>query len=53
MVEMRNACEILVRKPTEKRLLGRPMHRWNDNRKVELKEIGCHSVHTVMNIQIP
>jgi hypothetical protein len=29
-----------VRKPEEKRLLGRPTHRWVDNIKMDLREIG-------------
>jgi hypothetical protein len=35
---MRNAY-ILIRKPEEKRPLGRPMSRWVDNIKIDLKEI--------------
>jgi hypothetical protein len=31
MREKRNAYKILVGKPEEKRLLGRPRHRWVDN----------------------
>ena len=27
--------------PEEKRLLGRPRHRWEDNIKLELQEVGC------------
>jgi hypothetical protein len=32
--------EILVRKPDEKRPLGKPMRRCEDNIKMNLKEIG-------------
>jgi hypothetical protein len=32
---------VLVEKPEEKRLLGRPSHRWEDNIKMDLKEVGC------------
>jgi hypothetical protein len=28
-------------KPEEKRLLGRPRHRWEDNIKMNLQEVGC------------
>jgi hypothetical protein len=38
--EKRNAYRLLVRKPEGKRLLGRPKHRWVDNIKMDLKEIG-------------
>jgi hypothetical protein len=36
----KNACMILVGKPEGKRLLGRPRHRWVDNIKMTLREIG-------------
>jgi hypothetical protein len=39
MGEMRNAYNILVGKPEGKRSPGRPRHRWEDNIKVNLKEI--------------
>jgi hypothetical protein len=32
---------VLVGKPEEKRPLGRPRHRWEDNIKVDLQEVGC------------
>jgi hypothetical protein len=28
-------------KPEGKRPLARPMHRWEDNVKIDLKEMGC------------
>jgi len=31
---------VLVGKPEEKRLLGRPRHRWEDNIKMDLQEVG-------------
>jgi len=31
----------LVGKPEEKRPLGRPRHRWEDNIKMDLQEVGC------------
>jgi hypothetical protein len=40
MGEERNAYRILVRKPEEKRPLGRPRRRWVDNIKINLRGIG-------------
>jgi len=59
----------LIRKPEEKRLFGRPGHRWEDNIRMNLREIRWEDgewvrltqgrdlwwalVNTVMNLQIP
>jgi hypothetical protein len=32
---------VLVGKPEGKRPLGRPRHRWDDNIKMDLQEVGC------------
>jgi hypothetical protein len=40
MGEKRNVYRLLVRKPEGKRPLGRPIHRWIDNIKMDLSEIG-------------
>jgi hypothetical protein len=32
---------VLVRKPEGKRPLWRPRHRWEDNIKMDLQEVGC------------
>jgi hypothetical protein len=37
---MRNAYNILVEKREGKRLLGRPRHRWDDNIRMDLRNIG-------------
>ena len=37
----RNAYRVLVGKPEGKRPLGRPRHRWEDNIKMDLREVGC------------
>jgi hypothetical protein len=36
----RSAFDILIAKPTGKRPLERPRHRWEDNIIMDLKEIG-------------
>jgi hypothetical protein len=64
----RNAYRILVGKPEGKRPLGRPIHRWEDNIKIDLREIGWSGmdwidlaedrdqwralVNTVMNVRV-
>ena len=40
-LEMKCACTVLVWKMWMKRTLGRPRHRWEENVKRYLKEIGC------------
>jgi hypothetical protein len=40
MWEKRNAYRILMGKPEEKRALGRPRHKWEDNIKMDLRETG-------------
>jgi hypothetical protein len=69
MGEKRNAYRILVGKPEGKRLLGRLRHRWVDNIKMDLREIGWDEVdwtdmakdrdqwralvNTVLNLRVP
>ena len=59
----------MVGKPEGKRPLGRPRRRWEDNIKMDLKEMGCGGmdwikmaqdrdrwrafVNAVMNLQVP
>ena len=40
MEEGRSDFKILTGKPAGKRLLGRPSLRWEDNSRMDLKEIG-------------
>jgi hypothetical protein len=44
MVEKSNAYMLLVGKPEGKRPLGRPRHRWMDNIRMDLLEIGWGGV---------
>jgi hypothetical protein len=43
-VEMRNAYNIFVQKPEGKRSLVRPRCRWEDNIRMDLREIGWEGV---------
>jgi len=38
--ERRGAYRVLVGKPEGKRQLGKPRHRWEDNIKMDLQEVG-------------
>ena len=67
--ERRGAYRVLVEKPEGKRPLGRPRHRWEDNIKMDLQEVGLEGtdwinlaqdrdrgralVNVVMNLQVP
>jgi hypothetical protein len=69
MGDRRGAYRILVRRPVRKRALGRPLHRWDDNIKTDLQEIGWGGmdwidmaqdkngwralVNAVMNLRVP
>ena len=69
MGQGRGMHRVLVGKPETKRPLGRPRHRWEDNIKMDLKEVGrgCGDwmelaqdrdrwralVSTVMNLRVP
>jgi hypothetical protein len=41
MGERRGVCSVLVGKPEGKRPFGRPRHRWEDNIKMDVQEVGC------------
>ena len=40
MGEVRGVHKVLVGKPEGERPLGRPRHRWEDNIKMDLQEVG-------------
>ena len=69
MREKREVYRVLVGKPEGKRPLGRHRHRWVDNIRMDLQEVGCGYmdwigpaqdrdrwltlVRVVMNLQVP
>ena len=69
MEQSRNAYRVLVGKHEGKRPLGRPRHRWEDNIKMDLREVGFDPgewinlaedrnqwrayVRAVMNLRVP
>ena len=40
MEQFRNAYSVLAKKPQSRRPLGRPRRRWEDNIKMDLREVG-------------
>jgi hypothetical protein len=50
MGEGRGVYRVLVGRPKGKRPLARPRHRWEDNIKMDLREIGIDGVNC---IQLP
>jgi hypothetical protein len=69
MGEGKGVYRVLVGRPKGKRPLGRPRRRWEDNTKIDLREIGIYGVNwirlaqdsvqwrdfvsTVMNLRVP
>jgi hypothetical protein len=69
MEEVRGTYNILVGRPEERRPLRRPRRRWEDNIKMDLREIGFREadlinsaqdwdrwrvlVNTIMNLRVP
>jgi hypothetical protein len=51
MGERRGVCRVLVGKPEGKRLLGKPRHRWEDNIKMNLQEVGCGGMDCIDQAQ--
>jgi hypothetical protein len=69
MGERRGAYRALVGKPEGRKPLGRPRRRWEDNIKMDLREVGCGGMdwinlaqdrdrwralmNAVMNLRVP
>jgi len=69
MEERRGVYRVLVGKSEEKRPIGRPRRRWEDNIKKDIQEVGCEGmdwidlaqdrdrqralVNGVMNLRVP
>jgi len=51
MGEGRGVYRVLVGKPEEKRPLGRPRRRWEDNTKMDLQEVGCGGMDWIETVQ--
>jgi hypothetical protein len=47
MSEKRNAYGLLVGKPEERRPLGRPRHRWLNNIRMDIVEVGWGDVNWI------
>jgi hypothetical protein len=47
MEEMIEVYRVLVGKPEEKRPLGKPIHRWENNIKMDLQEVGCGGMNWI------
>jgi hypothetical protein len=47
MGEVRGAYKILVGRTEGRRPLGRPRRRWEDNKEMDLREIGFGDVHLI------
>ena len=52
MAEERGVYRVLVRKPEEKRPLGRPRRRWVDNIRMDLQEVGCGYMDWIGLVQV-
>jgi hypothetical protein len=51
MGEGRGVYRVLVGRPKGKRPLGRARHRWEDNIKPELREIGIDGANSIRLVQ--
>jgi hypothetical protein len=48
MGDRRGAHRVLMKKPEIKRPLGRPRHRWEDNIKMDLQELGWRAYNELI-----
>jgi hypothetical protein len=44
----RGVCRVLIGRPEGKRPLGRPRRRWEDNIKMDLREIGIDGANWIL-----
>ena len=51
MVKNRGVYRVLVGKPEGMRPLEKLRHRWNDNIKMDLQEVGCESMDWIVLAQ--
>ena len=51
MEQSRNTYRVLVGKPEGKRPLGRPRRRWEDNIKMDLREVGCDPEESIVLVE--
>jgi len=51
MGKRRDVYRVLVGKHKGKRPLGRPRHRWEDNIKMDLQEVGCGGMDWIQQAQ--
>jgi len=52
MGERRGVYGVLVGKPEGKRPIGRPNHRWDDNTKMDLREMRCEGMGRIALAQV-
>jgi len=50
--EKRGVYRVLVGKPEGRRPFGRPRHRWEDNNKIDLQEVGCEGIDWIELAQV-
>jgi hypothetical protein len=51
MKEWRGVYMVSIGRPEGKRILGRPRHRWEDNIKMDLREIGIDGANWIRLVQ--
>ena len=49
--ERRGVYGVLVGKPERRRILGRPKRRWENNIKIDLREVGCGGMDWIELVQ--